>query len=58
MKVAVLGSTRGTDLQAIIDAVKAGDLDIDISVVISNKENALTASMLMPSSTKKGWASR
>lgn len=39
-KIAVLASTRGTDLQAIIDEVKAGKmLGIDLSLVISNKKN-------------------
>ncbi len=41
LNVAVLGSTRGTDLQAIIDAIESGKLkDVKISVVISNKEDA------------------
>ncbi|MBU0614465.1 MAG: phosphoribosylglycinamide formyltransferase [Nanoarchaeota archaeon] len=41
LKIAVLGSTRGTDLQAIIDAIETGKLtDVEISVVISNKEEA------------------
>jgi formyltetrahydrofolate-dependent phosphoribosylglycinamide formyltransferase len=40
MNVAVLGSTRGTDLQAIIDAIGRGELDANIAVVISNKEDA------------------
>jgi len=40
LKLAVLGSTRGTDLQAIIDAVSAGQLSASIEVVLSNKEDA------------------
>lgn len=41
LNVAVLGSTRGTDLQAIIDAIESGKLkDVEISVVISNKKEA------------------
>ncbi|MBW2984753.1 phosphoribosylglycinamide formyltransferase [Candidatus Woesearchaeota archaeon] len=41
LNVAVLGSTRGTDLQAIIDAIESGKLkDVKISVVISNKKDA------------------
>lgn len=41
LNIAVLGSTRGTDLQAIIDAIESGKLkDVKISVVISNKEEA------------------
>lgn len=38
-KIAVLASTNGTDLQAIIDEMKAGQMpDIELSAVISNKE--------------------
>ena len=41
LNVAALGSTRGTDLQAIIDAIESGKLkDVKISVVISNKKDA------------------
>ncbi|MBP7805113.1 MAG: phosphoribosylglycinamide formyltransferase [Candidatus Pacebacteria bacterium] len=40
MKLAILGSTKGTDLQAIIDAIKEGTLDAEIAVVISNKQDA------------------
>jgi len=37
----VLGSTRGTDLQAVIDAIESGSLqDVEISFVLSNKEDA------------------
>lgn len=40
MKIAILASTRGTDLQAIIDEFKAGNLkNVELSCVISNKEN-------------------
>lgn len=39
-KIAVLASTRGTDLQAIIDEMKAGKMPgIKLSAVISNKKN-------------------
>ena len=39
-KIAVLASTKGTDLQAIIDEMKAGKMPgIELSVVISNKED-------------------
>ncbi len=39
-KIAVLASTKGTDLQAIIDEIKAGKMPgIELSAVISNKEN-------------------
>ncbi len=38
-KIAVLASTNGTDLQAIIDEMKSGKMpDIELSAVISNKE--------------------
>ncbi|MBN2042556.1 MAG: phosphoribosylglycinamide formyltransferase [Candidatus Aenigmarchaeota archaeon] len=40
LKIAVLGSTKGTDMQAIIDSIERNDLDARISVVISNKEDA------------------
>lgn len=39
-RIAVLASTKGTDLQAIIDEIQAGKmLGIELSVVISNKKN-------------------
>jgi len=39
-KIVVLASTRGTDLQAIIDEIKAGKMSgIELSAVISNKKN-------------------
>jgi phosphoribosylglycinamide formyltransferase-1 len=40
IRLAVLGSTRGTDLQAIIDAIKSGLLKAEIVCVISNKKDA------------------
>ncbi|RLI23492.1 phosphoribosylglycinamide formyltransferase [Candidatus Bathyarchaeota archaeon] len=40
LRIAVLGSTRGTDLQAIIDAIESGDLDAEIVCVISNRRKA------------------
>ena len=40
MKLAILGSTRGTDMQAIIDAIQHGGLDVSIEIVISNKPDA------------------
>lgn len=40
-KLGILASTKGTDLQAIIDEIKAGKMPgIKIAVVISNKQNA------------------
>ena len=40
IKIGVLGSTKGTDLQAILDAINNGKLDAEVSVVVSNRENA------------------
>ncbi len=40
MKLAVLGSTRGTDMQAIIDAIENKTLNAEICIVISNKPDA------------------
>jgi len=40
-KIAVLASTKGTDLQAIIDEMKEGKMPgIELAVVIGNKKNA------------------
>lgn len=42
MNIAVLASTRGTDLQAIIDEIKDGKMEgINLTVVISDKEDCL-----------------
>ena len=39
-KIGVLVSGRGTNLQAIIDAIEEGELNAEIVVVLSNKKNA------------------
>ncbi|PIZ76394.1 phosphoribosylglycinamide formyltransferase [Candidatus Peregrinibacteria bacterium CG_4_10_14_0_2_um_filter_38_24] len=40
-KIGVLASTKGTDLQAIIDEMNAGKMEgIELAVVVSNKEDA------------------
>ncbi|MFZ2189634.1 MAG: phosphoribosylglycinamide formyltransferase [Candidatus Magasanikiibacteriota bacterium] len=39
-KLAILGSTRGTDMQAIIDAIESRELEAKIEIVISNKPDA------------------
>ena len=39
-RLAVLASGNGTTLQAIIDSIKAGELDAKIKIVISNNCNA------------------
>ena len=40
IKLGVLGSTKGTDLQAIINAINSGDLKAQVSVVISDKSKS------------------
>ncbi|MBN1940660.1 MAG: phosphoribosylglycinamide formyltransferase [Candidatus Diapherotrites archaeon] len=40
LRIGVLGSTRGTDLQAVIDAIEKGKLDAEIAIVVSNERNA------------------
>lgn len=39
MRIAVLASTKGTDLQAIIDEIKAGRLKAELACVVSNVKN-------------------
>jgi phosphoribosylglycinamide formyltransferase-1 len=39
-RIGVLASGRGTNLQAILDAVEAGELPVEIAVVISNRADA------------------
>ena len=38
LKIAVMASTRGTDLQAIIEAIDSGTLDVDLRLLFANKE--------------------
>ncbi|MFQ6673524.1 MAG: phosphoribosylglycinamide formyltransferase [Fidelibacterota bacterium] len=40
IKLGVLGSTKGTDLQAIIEAIENGRLNASIEIVISNRSKA------------------
>jgi phosphoribosylglycinamide formyltransferase-1 len=40
LKVCVLGSTRGTALQGVLDEMAAGTLDVDLALVISDKAAA------------------
>ena len=40
VKLAILGSTRGTSMQPIINAIETGNLDAKIEIVISNKKDA------------------
>ena len=41
IKIAVLGSTKGTDMQAIIDEIAANKLNAQIVLVVSDKKNAI-----------------
>jgi phosphoribosylglycinamide formyltransferase-1 len=40
LRVGVLGSTRGTALKGVLDAIAAGTLNVDLRVVISDKPTA------------------
>tara|TARA_B100001175_G_C19354924_1_gene564218 strand:+ start:72 stop:647 length:576 start_codon:yes stop_codon:yes gene_type:complete len=40
INIGVLGSTKGTDLQAILDAIHSKNLNATVSTVISNRKNA------------------
>ena len=40
INIGVLGSTNGTDLQAVIDAIANKIINASIKVVISNRKNA------------------
>ncbi|HEY4009444.1 MAG TPA: phosphoribosylglycinamide formyltransferase [Acidobacteriaceae bacterium] len=40
LRVGVLGSTRGTALQGVLDAIQAGTLDAEIALVASDKPTA------------------
>ncbi|MFC1550610.1 phosphoribosylglycinamide formyltransferase [Candidatus Neomarinimicrobiota bacterium] len=40
VRLGILGSTKGTDMQAIIDAINTGQLDASIEIVISNKSDS------------------
>ena len=40
IKLGVIGSTKGTDLQFIIDAIKSEKVDAQVAVVISNRKTA------------------
>ena len=38
MRLAVIGSTNGTDLVPIVDAISSGELLASVEVIISNNE--------------------
>lgn len=40
IRLGVLGSTNGTDLQFILDAISNGNLNAEVAVVISNRDSA------------------
>jgi phosphoribosylglycinamide formyltransferase 1 len=40
LRVAVLGSTRGTALQSVLDSIAAGTLDVEIVLVLSDRATA------------------
>ena len=40
LRVGVLGSTRGTALQGILDAIAAGTLAVDLVLVVSDRAAA------------------
>ncbi|MEC4672557.1 MAG: phosphoribosylglycinamide formyltransferase [Nitrospirota bacterium] len=40
LRIGVLASGRGSNLQAIIDAIESGTLDATIAVIVSNKEQS------------------
>ena len=40
IKLGVVGSTNGTDLQVVLDAIGSGELNAEVSVVLSNQKNA------------------
>ncbi|OGH58841.1 MAG: phosphoribosylglycinamide formyltransferase [Candidatus Magasanikbacteria bacterium RIFCSPHIGHO2_01_FULL_33_34] len=40
LKIAILGSTRGTSMQPIIEAIKNDDLNASLDIVISDKSDA------------------
>lgn len=41
LRIGVLVSGRGTNLQAIIDSIQRGDLSAEIAIVISDNQNAM-----------------
>ena len=63
-RLGVLISGRGSNLQALIDAIQGGDLDARIAVVVSNREDAAGlerargAGLEAICLSHRGWASR
>lgn len=55
LKIAVFVSGGGTDLQSIIDAAKAKEIDVDIRLVISNRKNAYGLERARNAGIKAEW---
>lgn len=54
LKIGVLGSTRGTALQGVLDAISAGTLDVKIPLVLSDK----AAAPILERAAAHGFAAR
>lgn len=55
MRIAVLASTRGTDLQAIIDEIKAGRLKAELACVVSNDRHCYALERARAQGFKTYW---
>lgn len=53
--IAVLASTRGTDLQAIIDEIKSGRLKVELSCVVSNDRHCYALERARAQGFKTYW---
>ena len=40
LHIAILGSTRGTDMEGVVDAIQRGELNAQIAIVISDRKDA------------------
>lgn len=50
--IGILASTKGTDMQAVIDAIKSKQLNAEISIVVSNKKSAFVLERAKSSNIK------
>lgn len=41
LNIVILGSTKGSSIQFVIDAISSNEIDANISLIISNRKNAL-----------------
>lgn len=57
-RIAVLASTRGTDLQAIIDEINAGRLDVELACVISDKKKCFALERADTQGFKTYWVNK